>query len=177
VKAPTLTSPPARIVALASGLLLALAVVATHQVPAGTGQLGFDVELSTGSTGELAVAPQGRVAIASGLTPGGRSAAGSVIVENQTAARIGLAPVVDAPETEADGSVWIAVTRSGRTLANRPLALMRGAKRPAFSLAPHERARLRLHAWLPKRTPAGWEGRITRAQIGWRAWSGGKVRR
>ena len=139
--ATSLKSSPARVVALLAGLCAALLVVATHQVAPGNGQLGFDIELSTNSTGEIAVAPQGRVALASGLTPGGRSAAGTVILQNQTAARVDLALIVDAPESEADGSVWIAVTRNGRTLISMSLAEMRHTKQPAFSLEPHQRSR------------------------------------
>ncbi len=175
--ATTLKSSPARVVALLAGLCAALLVVATHQVAPGNGQLGFDVELSTNSTGEIAVAPQGRVALASGLTPGGRSAAGKVILQNQTAARVDLAPLVDAPESEADGSVWIAVTRNGRTLISMSLAEMRRTKQPAFSLEPHQRFEVMLHAWIPKGARSGWQGRVTQAQIRWRAWINGEVRR
>jgi hypothetical protein len=175
--APLLASPPARIAALAIGLLLAFAVAATHRVPAGTGQLGFDVELSATSSGEIAVSPQGRVALASGLIPGGRSAAGSVVLLNQTSSRLELAPVADAPEGEADRSVWIALTRNDRTIVSAPLADMRKARGPVLALGPHERARLMLHAWRPKDAPAGWQGRVSQIQIGWRAWVDGKVRR
>ena len=172
-----LTSRPAKLLALVAGISLALATVAAHRVPAGTGRLGFDVELSTAATGELSVAPQGRVAVASGLVPGGRAAAGTVLVANQTSARLDLAPIATAPPSDADRSVWIAVTRGHRTLASASLADLRRARRPAFALGPHERAVLKLHAWIPAGAPPGWQGRIAQVQIGWRAWIGGKVRR
>jgi len=172
-----LKARPAKAAAVLLGLLVPLFTVGAHRVPAGGGKLGFDVEISSGGTGELSVVPQGRVALASGLVPGGPSAAGEVVVRNQTAARLALAPAVPAPEGDADRAVWIGVTRDGRTLASGPLAVMRDPRRPAFSLAPGDRARLRLYAWLPKDAAAGWEGRVAHVQVGWRAWVDGKVRR
>ena len=172
-----LTARPAKAVAVLLGLLVPLLTVGAHRVPAGTGKLGFDVEITSGGTGELSVTPQGRVALASGLVPGGPSAAGQVVVRNQTAARLGIAPAAIAPEGEADRSVWIGVTRDGRTLASGPLTVMRDPRGPALTLAPGERARLRLYTWLPKDAPAGWAGRVAQVQVGWRAWVNGKVRR
>jgi len=172
-----LSARPAKIAAVLLGLAIPLLTVGAHRVPAGTGKLGYDVEISTGGTGELAVEPQGRVALASGLVPGGPSAAGDVVVRNQTAARLDLAPVITAPESETDGSVWIGLTRGKRTLASAPLARMRDPRGPLLALGPGQRARLTLYAWLPKDVPAEWEGRVGHVQVGWRAWVGGKVRR
>ena len=172
-----LTARPAKVAAVLLGLLIPLLTVGAHRVPAGTGKLGYDVELSTGGTGELTVEPQGRVALASGLFPGGPSVAGNVVVRNQTAARLDLAPVAIAPVSEADRSVWVGLTRGKRTLTSGPLAGMRDPGGPVMTLGPGQRARLRLYAWLPKDAPSGWEGRVGHIQIGWRAWVDGKVRR
>jgi hypothetical protein len=172
-----LTTRPAKVAAVLLGLAIPLLTVGAHRVPAGTGKLGYDVEISTGGTGELAVDPQGRVALTSGLVPGGPSAAGDVVVRNQTSSRIELAPLVTAPVTGADASVWVGVTRGRRTLAGAPLAQMRDPREPLLALGPGQRARLTLSAWLPRDAPSGWEGRVGHVQVGWRVWIDGKVRR
>ena len=172
-----LTTRPAKAAAVLLGLLIPLLTVGAHRVPAGTGKLGYDVELSTGGTGELTVEPQGRVALASGLVPGGPSVAGQVVIRNLTAARLDVAPVATAPPSEADRSVWVGLTRGTRTLTSGPLAGMKNPGGPVLTLGPGQRARLRLYAWLPKNTPSGWEGRVGHIQVNWRTWIDGRVRR
>ena len=172
-----LTRSAAKVAAVTLGLLAPFAVAHAHRMAPGTGELGLDVELSTSTSGELHVEPNGRVAVASGLVPGGRSAEGRVAVRNQTAAHLGLAPLVTGTPGDADGAIWITISRGDRTVVRAPLSDLRRARRPAFVLAPHARARLRVRAWIPAGAPPGWKGRIANVPITWRGWVDGEVRR
>src|SRR3954447_26229541 len=102
--------------AFASGLVAALTLVALGQLPAAGGTLGLDVLVTTLPTGELAVAPVGRVGSATALCPGAGELRGRVTLQSQAddalTVRVRQRPSIG----DADRALRVRLTAAGPTL-------------------------------------------------------------
>src|SRR4051794_7998733 len=123
--------------AFASGLVAALTLVAIGQMPAAGGTLGLDVLVTTLPTGELAVAPVGRVGSATALFPGRGQLRGHVTLQSQTddalTVRVRERPSIG----DADRALRVRVASAGTTVYDGSAGDLRRASRGAVRIAPH----------------------------------------
>src|SRR3954447_20053878 len=163
--------------AFASGLGAGLTLVALGRLPAAGGTLGLDVLVTTLPTGELAVAPVGRVGAGTALFPGRGQLRAHVTLQSQTdgplTVRIRQRPSIG----DADRALRVRVTSAGTTLYEGPAGGLRTASRGAVRIAPHGTGTLELRAWLPRGAPEGWRGRSVTLPLEYVSSIGGRVRR
>src|SRR5919199_6342406 len=74
--------------AFAAGFVAAATLVVLGRFAPARTPLGLDVTVTTSPTGELAVAPIGKVVDAGALAPGRGAAHGSITLSNQTSAEL-----------------------------------------------------------------------------------------
>jgi hypothetical protein len=145
--------------ALAAGVVAAATLVAIGRLPSGGGVLGLDVKVTSGPTGELAVAPAGTVASAAGLQPDQGELRGHVMLQSQ--ARVPLAVHVhQLPSmTDADRSLHVRLASGRQVIYDGTAGGLRGATKRSLRIAPHGAAPLDIRAWLPPDADGGWTGR------------------
>lgn len=153
------TSPWLRRGALASGFIAALTLAWIGQMPPGTAALGLDATVTTGPTGQLAVAPVGRVVSVSGLRPGSGSLDAKVTVSNETDATLRIRVRARPSIADADRVLHVRFSEAARTLYDGPAGGMREFTAAALTIAPRGSAVLSVKAWLPAGSPGGWLGR------------------
>jgi len=151
-----------RLSGLALGLVAAGLLVAGWRMPPGSGALGADVAISVAPTGELALAPSGRLLSAAGLVPGTAASVrrGAVAVRNTTGTTLDVS-LRALPSTGAlDGLLHVAVAANGATLYEGPLAGIRRWSPRAFALRRGETARLAMAVWIPDGRGGAYRGRV-----------------
>jgi hypothetical protein len=163
--------------ALAAGVVAALTLVVLGRIPPGVAPLGLDAAVTTGPTGELAVAPIGRVAAASALRPGKGRLDGSVTVQNQTAAALAVKVRVRPSIGDADSALRVRVSGPGGVLYDGPAGGLRRFTRRAFTIGANGTAIVSVSAWVPRGVSGGWLGRSVMLPLEWRPMQDGKVRR
>ena len=173
----TRPSPWLRRGALAAGFVAAATLVATGRVPAGAAPLGLDATLTTNPTGELAVAPIGRVVAASALRPGTGSLHGRVTVQNQTAAKLAVRVRVRPSIADSDGVLHVRVSGPKGALYDGPAGGLRRFSPRAVTIAANGSTTLSVSAWLPRGADGGWLGRSVTLPLEYRPMLHGKARR
>jgi hypothetical protein len=163
--------------AFASGLVAAVTLVALGRIPAGSGPLVLNVDVTTAPTGELAVEPAGRVAAVTGLAPGGGALRGRVTLRNQTDAPLAVRVRARPSISDADISMQVTLSGSAGELYSGPAAGLRRFSRRALSLEPRGSAVVDVAASLPPGAPEGWRGRDVTLPLEYRTSVRGQVRR
>jgi hypothetical protein len=141
--------------AFAAGLVAAVTLALLGRVPAGADPLTLEATVTTAPTGELAVAPAGPVAHATGLEPGSGRLSGSVTLTNQTDAELAVRVRMRPSIGDADAALQVRVG----DLYSGPAGGLRAFSPRAVTIAPHSAATLPVEAWLPAAAHDGWEGR------------------
>jgi hypothetical protein len=155
----------------------ALTLVLIGRLPAAGGRLGLDVKLTTTPTGELAVAPVGRVAAAESLLPGEGELRGRVTLQSVVAKPL-VVRVRQLPSLgDADRALQVRVLVDGQTLYDGPAGGLRRATRASVRLRPRATALLDVRAWLPADAGGGWSGRNVTLPLEYVTSIDGKVRR
>ena len=156
----TKSTPWLRRGAFAAGLVAAVTVVVISRFPAAERTpLGLDVSLTTGPTGELAVAPVGTVGSARGLIPGHGLLQQQVTLENQTDAQLSVAIRARPSISDSDTAMRVRLTGPKGVLYDGPAAGMREYTQRSLRIAPHGSAPFVVAAWLPAGASEGWRGR------------------
>jgi len=140
----------AKLVGLLTGLGAAVLCISAWSVPAGTGIAGTEVSMLANLSGELEVTPAGRPFMRDGdLTPG-EEVTGTLVLRNQTPARLSVRLRARADSPELDRVLRVEV-RAGDAIAYRGAlgGLRRYNRRPFEIDASAERA-LSVRAWLPR---------------------------
>jgi hypothetical protein len=145
--------------AFAAGLVAAVTLLAIGRVSATGGELGLSATLATGPTGELAVAPVGRVAWAQGLRPGEGELRGRVVVRSEAAATLEVRVRARPSMADADASLLVEVRSGPKTLYRGSAGGLRTASPVALRLPARAEAALDVRAWLPAGAQPGWAGR------------------
>lgn len=140
----------ARLTGLLTGAGLAVFLVSSWSVPAGTGIAGAEVSMLANLSGELSVTPAGRPFLRDGdLTPG-ESLTGEVVLLNQTPARLWVRMRARADSPELDRVLHVEVS-SGKARAYRgPLGGLREFIKEPFSIDAGAKHPLSVRAWLPR---------------------------
>ena len=154
----------ARFLGLLAGAGIAFAFLLAGRVPASTGELPAALTLDLGRSGELLVTPGGPLLTARELTPGGRRSTGRAALSNPTRVPLSVRPRVARGSRHLDGLVWIRLRIDGARVYDGTLGGLRRRGAPPFEIAPGERRRITLTAWLA-RGATGYEARRTRAAL------------
>jgi hypothetical protein len=143
--------------AAAAGVALVAAIVATSQVPRGTGVPTADVAFVAAPTGELAVTPAGGFLQATALGPGD-AASGRLGITNLTGKELSI-DVRALPESrDLDSLLRVSIEREGERVFDGTLGrLRRGA---AVVVSSGSTAPLDFRAWLPDTVRGGYGGRV-----------------
>jgi hypothetical protein len=163
--------------AFAAGLVSALTLALIGRLPASGEPLGLSATLSTGPTGELAVAPVGRVASATGLLPGGGGLRGHVLIESQVDRTLSVRVRVRPSIADADQALHVRLASGALVLYDGPVGGLRVATAREVSVAPHGHVGLDVRAWLPSAAPAGWRGRSVTLPLEYASSMNGRMRR
>lgn len=143
--------------ALAAGVAIVAATVATSQVARGTGAPTADVVFVAAPTGELAVTPAGAFLQGATLGPGDE-ASGRLGITNLTGKEVSIDVRALPDSRDLDSLLRVSVEREGERLFDGTLGgLRRGA---ALVVSPGSTARLDFRAWLPDTVRSGYGGRV-----------------
>lgn len=156
----------ARLAGAALGVGLAVALLLASRPGAVSSPLPATVRVDVAPVGELEVdpSPTRPVLLADALRPGGRGAAGSFQVRNQTGDDLTIDLKATADSTALDGLLRLKLGTPGRLLADSTLEGVR-RRSPRLPLASGQRVRLRLEVWLPKDVLNGYEGRSVEVSL------------
>jgi hypothetical protein len=145
--------------AFAAGVVAALTLVALGRLPAAGGTLGLDATLTTQPTGELAVAPTGRVITAAGLEPGGGALTARIALANQVTAPVAVRVRARPSIADADAALRVRIRAGAVTLYDGPAGGLRQVSSSSVRIQPHGGTALDVRAWVPTGAPDGWQGR------------------
>jgi hypothetical protein len=153
------TTPWLRRAAFAAGVVAAATLVVVGWLPSRGGTLGLDVIVTTTPTGELAVAPAGRVASAQALQPAEGELRGRVLLQSQTNAAMTVRLRQRPSLGDADRALRVRLVAGGRVIYDGSAGGLRRPTRAALTIAAHGTSTLDVRAWLPADAPDGWSGR------------------
>ena len=162
--------------AFAAGLVAAVTVVFLGRIVPGHAPPALDLAITTHATGELAVAPAGRVGGAVDLRPGSAPVRAPVRLQNQTNARLAVRLRGRASIADADSSLMLRVTGPGGVLYSGTAGGFRSFSPNALTLAPNSQTTFVVTAWLPAGASDGWRARRVTVPIEYRTEVAGKVR-
>ena len=150
-----------RVAGVLLGAGLAVSLVIAARPAASVTTLPASVRFSIPLTGELEVtpAPPRPVLAARALTPGGRPAAASFTVRNQTGTTLAVGFRAHGGIRDLDGLLRVRLTAAGRTLANTTLQGLRDGSVSDVALPSGAVSRVEVEAWLPGGISEGYEGR------------------
>ena len=105
------------------GLGVALAALAFTgwKIPAGEKPGGLRTSVTVAPTGELDVSPEGRIAAADDVRPGG-NAGGSFVVHNQTGSTLAVSLRTTTPDRDLDSLLRVDAAVGGATVIDARLA-------------------------------------------------------
>ena len=135
-----------RTAGIATGLALAALLVLAFRVPASGQELGAGVRVVGAAPGELHVL-DGAFLAARGLTPGGRSARGSLPVRNVTRGPVEVRLRARGGGHDLDQGLHVELRTGGRRLASGPLERLRRWSRPVTVKRGEERT-VYAKAWI-----------------------------
>jgi hypothetical protein len=159
-----------RWLAVVAGVAMVAAVVATLQVPRGTGLPSADVVFVAAPTGELGVSPVGAFVTGTGLRPGSE-ARGHMGVTNQTGKQLSVQVRAMPDSGDLDEALRVQVDSDGKRVFDGTLGGLRKGAR--VSIAPGTAAPLDFHAWLPESLEGGYGGRVVSVSFDLRAEAAG----
>jgi hypothetical protein len=163
--------------AFASGLVAAATLAAIGRIPAGTAPFALDATVTTGQTGELRVAPAGRVAAATALAPGKGTLHGRVAVQNITAAPVAVRVRMRPSISDADQALQVRVTGPDGVLYSGPAGGLRRPSPRALAIASQKTTTLDVTGWVSPSAGNGWRGRNVTLPLEYVTSIRGKVRR
>src|SRR4051794_29586879 len=143
-----LTTPLLRRGAFAAGVVAAATLVAVGWLPSRGGTLGLDLLVTTSPTGELAVAPAGRVGSVQALQPGEGDLRGRVQLQSQTNDAMTVHVRQRPSLGDADRALRVRLVAAGRVIYDGTAGGLRQATRAALTIAPHATSTLDVRAWL-----------------------------
>lgn len=143
----------------AVGLLAATIALMGWRLPPAGGELGLELRLAARASGELAPDRAGPFVVAGALIPGA-VARGSVVVRNQTGARLAVRVRALGKYRDADDQLAVELAAGGRQLVRDRLGALRRASRASFILAAGDAERITARAWIPDGGGDGWSGRV-----------------
>lgn len=150
-----------RLAGLLAGIcLVGLVALQSWRVPASPRAAGVEVDLSAVASGEVGVAPAGRVLRRVALTPGGPAASARVRLTNQTAGALAATPRVTGGDRTLDRVVEVELRTAGRVVYRGPLGGLREGDSAQVALPRAGSAVVRVNARVP--ASAG-EGAVARA--------------
>jgi hypothetical protein len=151
--------------ALTAGLTVALLALLSWRVPASQRELGADVRVDAAPRAELGLGGFDDVLSASGLQPGGPAARGATTVSNQAGRPLRVGVRLDAADAELSRLLHLELRLGGRLLARGALGALRRTSTGRAELAPGERRRLELRAWLPADRGEDFRARLAEARV------------
>ena len=162
--------------AFAAGLVAAVTVVFLGRIVAGHAPLALDLAITTHATGELAVAPAGRVGGTADLRPGTAPLQAPVRLQNQTNAWLAVRLRGRPSIADADSSLMVRVTGPRGVLYSGTAGGFSAYSANALAVAPNSQATFVVTAWLPAGASDGWRARRVTLPIEYRTEVAGKVR-
>ena len=152
-----------RWLALATGLVLAAALVSGWRVPSGGGTLGAEAAFVAVPPGELTAEPAVFLR-ARELRAGGDTAKGTLRVRNISPRRQRVRVRMEPSNRDLDRALYVQLTSGGRRIAAGQLGRLRRPSRRSLSIAPGESAaidaRMRIRAGAKD-----YEGRLTDVSV------------
>jgi hypothetical protein len=155
-----------RWLAVVAGVAMVAAVVATLQVPRGTGLPSADVVFVAAPTGELGVSPVGAFVTGTGLRPGSE-ARGHLGITNQTGKRLAVQVRALPDSGDLDDSLRVRIDSDAERVFDGTLGGLRSGAR--VSIAPGTAAPLDFHISLPESLEGGYGGRVVSVSFDLRA--------
>jgi hypothetical protein len=159
-----------RLIGLLIGCTLSVGFVASGQMPQHSGLPGARLKIVSAPTRELSVAPHGRFLSARDMRPGRtrEEARGKVTVTNVTGSAL-VVRLRGRPSTsDLDRLLRIRITAGTERLFEGRLSELRRWSRRALRLAPAEKRRLAVRAWLPSSvTGEGYRARDLALRLEW----------
>jgi hypothetical protein len=132
---------------------LAVVLLAGWRVPGGQATPGADVSVTVNRTGELDVAPHGRLLHVRDLLPGGFAEA-RFVATNTTGTTLGVRVRARADGADLDERLALRVVARRRPLFSGALGRLRVRSRRRLVLTAGASAALVVRVWLPPRTRA-----------------------
>ncbi len=147
-------------VGLLTGIIIAVAVLASGRVPGGAGTVGADLTITAAPTGELDI-PAGVVVHAGHMLPTGseKAAVGSVPIRNQTGQTVDVFVGAVPSVRDLDAALRLELRAAGATLFDGPLERLRDGSTTPIVIASGQTVDLRIAAWVPEGA-RDYEGRI-----------------
>jgi hypothetical protein len=138
---------------LVLGAALAVVLLAGWRIPGGQAARGADVSVTVNRTGELDVAPHGRLLYVRDLRPG-RFAEARFVATNTTGTTLAVRVRSRADGADLDQQLALRVVASRRPLFSGALGRLRVGSRRRLVLSAGASAALVVRVWLPPRAHA-----------------------
>jgi hypothetical protein len=151
------------------GCALGVAVVLSGRVPEGHAPAGVDLALSARPSAKLGVSPAGTDFLRGrDLDPGASPVRGRLRVSNYALAPVVAQMRLTGRDADLDALVEAVVRADNKTVFRGRLRELRSWGAVRFTLAPKQRRKLTLHAWLPGSVRRDYQGRSAELELEWR---------
>jgi len=151
------------------GCALAVGLVLSGRTPEGHAGSPASLTISSKPTTELGVSPAGELLSERNLKPGGRQAHATVGIANFTAHALPVRLRVASTGQDLDRILVIELGTPGKRLFRGRLGELRSWSKRPLRLAPRQKRRVEIRAWIPASVRDGYQGRSADVELEWKA--------
>ncbi len=151
------------------GCALAGGLVLSGRVPEGQAAAGASLTIGTQPTTELGVVPAGQLLSERNLKPGGHKAHKTIRLANFTGRTLSVRLHASAMSTDLDEVLLFEIDAAGHRIFRGGLGQLRAWTTLKLRLAPSERRRVEVRAWIPASARDGYQGRSAEVEFEWKA--------
>ncbi len=151
------------------GCALAVGLVLAGRTPEGQAGSGARLTISTKPTTELGVSPAGELLSKRNLKPGGREARATTGLANFTARPFSVRLRLASSRRELDRILVIELGTAGERVFRGRLGELRSWSARPLRLAPRQKRRVEVRAWIPASVRSGYQGRSAEVELEWKA--------
>jgi len=158
-----------RFTGLLLGCALAVGLVLSGRTPAGHAGSPASLTISSKPTTELGVSPVGELLSERNLKPGGREAHATIGLANFTARALSVRLRVASSGQDLDRILVIELGTAGERVFRGRLGELRSWSARRLRLAPRQKRRVEVRAWIPASVRDGYHGRSADVEFEWKA--------
>lgn len=151
------------------GCVLAAGLVLSGRAPEGQAGSGAGLTISTKPTTELGVEPVGELLSERNLKPGAREAHATIRLANFTARALSVRLRIASGSQDLDRILLIELGTAGERVFRGRLGELRSWSAGRLRLAPRQKRRVEVRAWLPASVRDGYQGRSAEVELEWQA--------
>lgn len=157
-----------RFIGFLVGGVLAVGLVLSGRVPESRAGAGATLTIETQPTTELGVSQAGELLSERSLAPGGRKAHETIGLANYTGRALSVGLRASSGGRDLDRVLLLEIATGGERTFRGPLGELRTWTAATLTLAPRQKRRVAVRAWIPSSVRDGYQGRSTAIELEWK---------